>query len=105
MRELTVREYLRVSKDDRRTGKSPDQQHNEKLANHRINSKTKPCSHSSEKASPCPPPSLTVMLTVARADTHAPPVKTSSSWSETSKTTCSELVFWHCGSPAVAPGK
>src|SRR6218665_3296769 len=31
MRELTVREYLRVSKDDRRTGKSPDQQHNENL--------------------------------------------------------------------------
>src|SRR6218665_214675 len=56
-------------------------------ANHRINSTTKTCSHSSEKASPCTPPSLTVMLTVARADTHAPPVKTSSSWSETSKTT------------------
>lgn len=31
MSDLIVREYLRVSKDDGKTGKSPDQQHNENL--------------------------------------------------------------------------
>ncbi|TQL42711.1 DNA invertase Pin-like site-specific DNA recombinase [Leucobacter komagatae] len=31
-RSLVVREYLRVSRDDKKTGKSPDQQHEENLA-------------------------------------------------------------------------
>lgn len=31
MTSLIVREYLRVSKDERQTGKSPDQQHDENM--------------------------------------------------------------------------
>ncbi|QZY52247.1 recombinase family protein [Leucobacter tenebrionis] len=32
MKQLIVREYLRVSRDDKKTGKSPDQQHHENVA-------------------------------------------------------------------------